>query len=145
MKRTAQSVVRYRQLEHTADVKVEVLGRDRAELLANAAFCVTDLMVDSGRVEPAGSMPVSLESADERESLMDWLRELLFIFSNKGFVAVRAEVLAADERSVKAVLHGEPYSLEKHGLKVELKTPTYHEFKLEHDSAGWRATVVFDA
>jgi SHS2 domain-containing protein len=138
-------VVRYRQLEHTADVKVEVFGRDRAELFANAAFCVADLMVESGLVEAAESMPVSLKSTDERELLMDWLRELLFLFSNKGFVATRAEVLAVDEKSVSAVLHGEPYSLQKHGLKVELKTPTYHEYSLEHGDAGWRAVVVFDA
>ena len=90
-------------------------------------------------------VPVTLHSADERELLMDWLRELLFLFSNKGFVAARAEVLAVDEKSVSAVLHGEPYSLEKHGLKVELKTPTYHEFNLVHGDAGWRAVVVFDA
>jgi SHS2 domain-containing protein len=126
-------------------VKVEIFGRDRAELLANAAFCVTDLMVESRAVEAVEPVPVSLKSADERELLMDWLRELLFLFSSKGFVAARAEMLSVDETSVSAVLHGERYSLAKHGLKVELKIPTYHEFSLERGDAGWRAVVVFDA
>lgn len=136
---------RYRQLEHTADIQVEIYGKDLAELLANAAYCVADLMVDIARVEPVEQVPVSLKSSGEDELLMDWLRELLFLFSNKGFVAARAEIVSAGPKRLDAVLHGEHYDLEKHGLKVELKTPTYHGYRLETTDAGLRATVLFDA
>jgi SHS2 domain-containing protein len=138
-------VQRYRQLEHTADIQVEIYGKDLAELLANAAFCVFDLMVDIARVEQSEQVPVSLRSTGEDELLMDWLRELLFLFSNKGFVAARAEIVSVAPKRLEAVLYGERYDLEKHGLKLELKTPTYHQFRLEKTDAGRRATVLFDA
>jgi len=42
--------MKYRLLEHTADLKVEIFGRDLPELFANAAFMLFDVMVDLKQV-----------------------------------------------------------------------------------------------
>jgi SHS2 domain-containing protein len=135
----------YRLLDHTADIRVEILGRDRAELFANAALCVFDVMLDRSRICECRTLALTVESTDETELLMDWLRELLFAFSSQGFAASRAEVTRLEPCRLEALLHGEPYAPERHGLKLELKVPTYHQFSIEKTPAGWRATVIFDA
>uniref|UniRef100_A0A7C4GEJ7 Archease n=1 Tax=candidate division WOR-3 bacterium TaxID=2052148 RepID=A0A7C4GEJ7_UNCW3 len=74
----------------------------------------------------------------------DWLRELLFLFSAQGFVTGRAEVLEIETGRLTAVLHGETYDPARHGLKLEVKTPTYHEYRLEETAGGWQATILLD-
>jgi len=138
-------LTRYRQLEHTADIKVEIYGRDLSELFENACFCVFDLMLDQASVRAERAVPVSLSSSDLPELFMDWLRELLFRFSNDSLAIARAEVGRISDRRAEATLYGEEFDLKRHGLKVELKTPTYHQFSLGKTTDGYEAVVVFDA
>ncbi len=149
----------YRQLEHTSDIKVEIYGRDLPELFRHAAFCLFDLMLDMTKVEPKQHYEVRLDNTDLSELFLDWLRELLFLFSAHGFAVCHTEVriLPADlsnQHSVSgnltsavhlsATLHGEPYDSTRHGFKVEVKTPTYHEYRLEQTPSGYRVTLVLD-
>jgi len=96
---------------------------------------------------PTRTETVELESPDEKELLMDWLRELLYLFSTRSFVTLAVEVkelkLGSPSR-LKAVLSGADYDQSVHGLKLEIKTPTYHQFSLERSASGFSATVLFD-
>lgn len=122
-----------------------MLGSNRAELFANAATCVFDLMLHRESIAMESSLPVSIDSPDSRELFLDWLRELLFAFSSREFAVARAELIELGTTRLRARLVGEPYNPSRHGLKVELKTPTYHGYLLEETPAGWRAVVLFDA
>jgi SHS2 domain-containing protein len=137
---------RYQLLEHTADLKVEIYGRDLNELFVNAAFMIFDVMLELERVAPVEVQTVAIKSADLAELFLDWLRELLYLFSVRGFVPGRVEIeqLAAEPALIKAVLAGETYDPGRHGLKIEIKTPTYHQYALERVPDGYRATVIFD-
>lgn len=126
-------------------MRVEITGRDLPELFGNAALCVFDVMLDRSRIRPDRSTEVVLEAADTAELFMEWLRELLFLFSTRGLAVATAEFTVLEPTRLSAVLSGEPFSLERHGLKVELKAPTYHDYSLRETPAGWRATVIFDA
>lgn len=149
----------YRQLEHTSDIKVEIYGRDLPELFCHAAFCLFDLMLDVTKVEPKQRHEVRLSNTDLSELFLDWLRELLFLFSTHGFAVSRTEVciLPADlsnqqtgsgnltsAASLSATLYGEAYDSARHGFKVEVKTPTYHEYRMEQTPSGYRVTLVLD-
>ena len=138
---------RYRQLEHTSDIRVAILGKDLSELFANAAFCLFDIMLDISKVKQTRTRELKLESADLSELFMDWLRELLFLFSNDSFVPARVEIrsLSSEEPcSLSAGLSGEDYDPERHGLRIEVKTPTYHQYELKQTEEGWQALVVLD-
>jgi SHS2 domain-containing protein len=138
---------RYRQLEHTSDIRVAILGKDLAELFANAAFCLFDIMLDITKVRETRTRKLKLESAGLSELFMDWLRELLFLFSDGSFVPSRVLIrsLSSDEPcSLSAELSGESYDPERHGLRIEVKTPTYHQYELKQTEEGWQALVVLD-
>jgi len=138
------SLPRYRLLEHTADLKTLIFGPSLVDLFANAAFMLFDVMLDLDRVAATESRPVALQSADTPELLLDWIRELLYLFSTHGFVTRRAEIRTLEAGRLAAVLHGSTYDPARHGLKLEVKTPTYHGFRLEPTPAGWQATILFD-
>ena len=136
---------RYRQLEHTADVRVEIYGRDLPELFQNACFCIFDVMLDHGSIREERTVTAALSAPDLPELFMDWLRELLFCFSTHSFAVASAHITQVDAGRVAAELRGETFDLDRHGLKVELKTPTYHQFTVEKTPEGYRACVIFDA
>lgn len=135
---------RYRLLEHTADLKVVIFGTSLEELFANTAFMLFDVMLDLKQVSETESRPITLKSADTRELLLDWVRELLFLFSTEGFVVSRTEISILSPDRLAATLHGSRYDPDRHGLKLEIKTPTYHEFRLEECTGSWQATILFD-
>jgi len=134
----------YRRLEHTSDIKVEIYGADLAGLFANAAICLFDLILDRESVREAKAVPVSLEAAALPELFLDWLRELLFLFSTRSLAIRRVEVGSIGPTRVVATAFGEEFDQERHGLKVEVKTPTYHEYRIEEGEDGYRATVILD-
>jgi SHS2 domain-containing protein len=76
---------------------------------------------------------------------MDWLRELLFLFSARGLALGSVSFSELTETRLRALVQGERFDPARHGLKLELKVPTYHQFSLEVTPAGWRALVIFDA
>jgi SHS2 domain-containing protein len=137
-------VIRYRKLEHTSDIKVEIYGADLRELFINAATCLFDLILDRKKVRETQSVPVSLESADLSELFLDWLRELLFLFSTHSLAIRRVGIGSVGPTEVQATVYGEEFDAERHGLKVEVKTPTYHQYRIDHTAKGYLATVIFD-
>lgn len=136
---------KYRLLEHTADLKVEIYGKDLLELFANAAFMLFDVMVDTGQVRERMREEVEIFSTDLNELFLDWLRELLYRFATKGFITKRVEVkVEVQPVHLCGTLYGESYEPKRHGLKIEIKTPTYHQFQLQEEKGNFKATVVFD-
>jgi SHS2 domain-containing protein len=134
----------WRRLEHTSDVKVEIYGKDLAELFTNAGACLFDLILDRKLVRERLKIEVKLKSDSLEELFLDWLRELLFTFSTRTVAVCRVELKLIEENRLEAVLFGDGFNERGHGLKVEVKTPTYHEYKIEKTAAGYTATVIFD-
>jgi SHS2 domain-containing protein len=124
---------------------VEVYGRTMPELFTNAAFCVADLVYRPELLKERRVLYVVLDAPCLAELLMEWLRELLYCFSVHRFAVHRVTIARLTERHLEASLWGEHFDPVRHGLKVEIKTPTYHNYRLEPEPGGFRATVVFDA
>ena len=141
---SARVKLRYRRLEHTSDIKVEIYGADLADLFTNAATCLSDLILDLEKVRETRSVPVALESAELPELFLDWLRELLFLFSAHSLAIRRVEISSIEPTKVHATVFGEEFDAERHGLRVEVKTPTYHQYRIDKTDEGYRATVLFD-
>jgi len=134
----------YRLLDHTSDVKVEIYGADLDGLFTNAATCLFDLILDRTKVSETVSQKVYLEAASLPELFLDWLRELLFLFSTRSLAIGRAEISSIEPTRISATVFGEEFDAERHGLRVEVKTPTYHEYRIEKTEDGFRATVILD-
>ncbi|MEO0079822.1 MAG: archease [candidate division WOR-3 bacterium] len=136
--------MRYRLLEHTADLRLEIFGENLEGLFANAAFALFDCMLDELPSAGERQESVSLTAPDLGELFLDWLRELLFLFATRGLVAVRVEFSELEPTRLRATLDVTTYQPERHGLKLEIKTPTYHQFEIGPFEGGYRAVVLFD-
>jgi SHS2 domain-containing protein len=136
--------MRYRYLNHTSDLGVEIYGQDLNELFANALFTIFDNILDLQAVKIKETRKITLAQENLEELFMDWLRELLFIFATEYFVAKEVKTLTIDNYRLEAEIAGEPFDSTRHRVKIEIKTPTYHMFQIAKTETGYRATVIFD-
>ncbi len=136
--------MRYRYIDHTSDLGVEIFGKNLEELFANACFTIFDNILNLNSVEAKEKRTVTLRSSNLQDLFMDWLRELIFLFSYEYFVVKKVSKIELKDNTLTAELRGENFDQSRHQVKIEIKTPTYHMFQVEKTEKGYKATVVFD-
>lgn len=139
----------FRFLDHTADLAVEVTAPTVPGLFAEAARAFADCVTDVTALEPRQLLNVRLTASAHDELLVDFLNELLFRFEGGGFLPCRALVSldGAAERGweLQARLEGEPFDLDRHPYRTQIKGITWHGLTLAQLEDGtWRAMVVLD-
>ncbi len=138
------NVQRYKEIEHTADLGVEIYGATLEELFQNAGYALFDTIADITTVEPTVERSISV-SGDDTESLMfNWLRELLYLFSVHEELYGEFEIHSLQPTAIEACIRGEQLDLEKHRFETEIKAITYHQFEVSQHEKSWQARVVFD-
>jgi len=139
----------YAELDHPADVFLEIWGRDLPGLFENALFALYDHIAELERFETVRKESIEVRGSTPADALRSLLSEALYRFSTDGFVAASAEIdvqtTSGGELEVTAVLHGENLDHERHTLLAEVKAVTYHQLTVEPTpDGGWQATVLFD-
>lgn len=130
----AAGAVGYRLLEHATDAIVEVEAESAGEAFADAGRAVRDITLDAGLVEPSSELAVSAEGHDWRHLLFDWLEAVTLVLITDGFAvsSVDARLASPPPRGrVEGIVRGEPLDVARHGFKVEIKAPTFHEMEVD--------------
>ena len=142
---------KYSLFDHTADIGVEIFGRTKKELFTNAAFALFDILIQdidkkrkTKRVSKERMKVRIVEGADLEDLLVNFLRELLFLFNGSRCVVNRGTIIACSNKRLAVQLTVEPYNSKKHLIKTELKAVTYHGLSVEKTKSGWKARVIFD-
>ncbi len=137
-------MLRYKEFEHTADVGVEIYGNTREELFENAGYALFDTIADTTTITPQITRSVHVIGDDIESLLMNWLRELLYLSSVRQEIYAEFEIHSIQPTSIEATIKGEPFDLEKHNFRTELKAITYHQFSVTKKNETWNARVIFD-
>ncbi len=134
----------YEHLEHTADIAIRVWGRTLKQLFANSGLAFIDQIVDIGSVEPRERHLVVIRGEDREDLFLNWLRELLYLFSTEGNLFCRFEIHALTKVYLEAEGFGEAFHPQKHPFRTEIKGVTYHQFTLGKEHGRYFATVILD-
>ena len=134
--------MRYERLEHTADVMVRCTGATLEECFCNAAYALSDQMIDASTVDEKLSFDIDVSGDDDEDRLFSYLSEVLFIIDSESVALGRFTVRFAGDRVIGKA-YGEPLDLKKHRPKTEIKAVTYHMMHI--DPSVPELTVVFDA
>ena len=134
--------MRYERLDHTADVMVRCTGRTLEECFENAAYALSDQMLDATTVDEKVSFNIDVSGDDLEDRLFAYLSEILFIMDAESVALCRFTVSFDGDR-VRGKAYGEPLDLRKHHPKIEIKAITYHMMRI--DPGVPELTVVFDA
>jgi SHS2 domain-containing protein len=135
----------FREIEHTADLGIEVEAETLPEVFRRAGLALFALMVDPDGVEAREERRIAVPQAgDVAEVLRDWLAACLRLFLREGFVACEIEVVKAGPEGVDSRLRGEKLDQGRHRFLTEVKAVTWHGLRLEREGDRWRGRVIFD-
>lgn len=134
----------YEIIDHTADIGLHVFGNDPADLFRNAARALTDVITDRRNVVAVDSIGVSVEGHDWPDLMVNWLRELLYLWSGKDLLIASVEVDRIDNQRIVAVAGVEPFQPDRHRIRNEIKAVTYHQIDVSEGLTGWEATIILD-
>ena len=136
----------YKLFDHTADIGVEISGRTRKELFVNAAAALFDVMIENKAGQKAAKQKkkISVEGADVADLLINFLRELLYLFNGEQFITGSCEIINFNNTEIAVQLTGEKFSNTRHLTKTEIKAVTYSGAKVERLKDGWKARIIFD-
>jgi SHS2 domain-containing protein len=135
---------RYELLDHTADIGIIAYGMDLLETFGNAAYAMFDILTDIDKIKEKDRFDLQVSASDVEELLVTWLDELLYRYETERVIFKRFVIEDMDETSLRAVAFGEKIDLLRHEVKLEIKSVTYHQLKVEKTDDGWRAQVIFD-
>lgn len=134
----------YRILDHTADLRIEVTGKGIEGLFVSSAEALTDLLVDIDSIDTKYNIEVSADGDDRGELLVDFIRELLFLFSVKGKIFSKFDIMKLSDKKITAHCFGEDFDPNRHELKIEIKAITYHGLEITKSENDFRVSIIFD-
>jgi len=136
--------MKYRLLDHTADFRVHVFGSTPEELFSNAACAMFDQVTDPELLKGLDSQVLEVTGADWPDLMINWLRELLYIWTGEGKLVKTVYVSSINENLISANILFDNYSQNQHVIKNEIKAVTYHRIHVGKGPSGWEAKIILD-
>jgi len=134
----------FREIEHTADLAIEVTADSLSELFSTTGEALFALIADPKTIEGRNEISVTANGKGPEELLHAWLRELLAQFNLKNFIAVHCKIDQLTDEYVAGTITGDNLDLNRHRFYTEIKGVTYHDFKVWQENGHWYARIIFD-
>lgn len=135
---------KYEIIDHTADIGLRARGRDLAELFANAAYGMFDILADLKNVQAEQKLTINLKAPNIEELFLSWLRELLYQYNSKEIILKQFSIDKLTSQMLSAEVKGEKLDPSKHSLKKEIKAVTYHQLEVKQVKGAWQGQAIFD-
>lgn len=126
----------------TSDVMFEAYGKDAKELFENAALAVSTVMCDVRKVKAERSIEADVKGKDLQDLLFNWLNHVIALVDIHNMFFSKFKVAEISGKRLKARCYGED-ARSGNSLTV-VKSVTYHDFRLEKNDKGYKATIVLD-
>ena len=135
--------MKFKFLEHTADIKFQAFGDTIEEVFENSALAMFNTMHD-GKIKSKKSFKIKVKGKDFESLLYNFLEELLFLFDSKCFFLAKVEKIEIDGKKFKleAKVFGD--DAKNYEIHLDIKAITYNEMFVQKVKNKWVAQVVLD-
>jgi SHS2 domain-containing protein len=135
---------KYTVLKRTSDLSIRVQGKTQAELLSNSASALFDLMTDLEKVQVRENLPLEVEGVDRDDLIVNWIRELLYLFQGSGYLLREFKIHEARDDYVRAEVSGEKYHPDLHEILRDIRSLIYQQCRMEKTGDQWLARLSFE-
>jgi len=136
--------VKYILIDHTADFGMQVFGSDSQELFTNAALALFDVITEMDVLKGRDSCNIKVSGEDWPDLMINWLRELLYLWNGKAMLVKSVQILTLSESHISAKIYFDAYKPDRHIINTEIKAVTYHQIQVKGSPSGWKAQIIFD-
>ncbi|MCS7144346.1 MAG: archease [Archaeoglobaceae archaeon] len=133
--------MRYKFIDHTADIAFEAYGKNLEELMENSALAFYEAFVDKKKLKGSEKRTIEVEADEDDLLLYRWLNELLFLFETQFFAGKRVKVRIENRKAIGEIEGGK---FDRSAVRVEPKAITMHKFGIRKEGDKLIAFVVVD-
>jgi SHS2 domain-containing protein len=135
---------KYRLTRRQSELAVRVTGNSQADLFANSAFALFDVMADVDKIEVKERINLEVEGTDRDDLMVNWMRELLYLYQGSGYLLREFNIGEVKDTIVKAEVCGEKIDPDRHEVKQEIGAVAFHKSRMEKTGNQWTAQVIFE-
>ena len=136
--------MKYKFINHTADLGIKVRGKTLKELFENAGWSMFDIITDLDKVKERKSFKIRIKANDKEDLLVNWMRDLLYKFNGENYLLKKFEVEKIGKSSLEGKVKGEKLNLSYHSLKREIKAVTFNNPEVKKKDKYWEGQIIFD-
>jgi SHS2 domain-containing protein len=135
--------VKYKFLDHTADIKFQAYGKTIEEAFENSALAMLSDIYGK-KVKETKKIKIKVKGGDFEGLLYNFLEEFLFLLDSKGFLACKVKKIKIDKKNFKleAELFGD--DAKNYGFTNTVKAITYNDMFVKNNNRKWVIQVVLD-
>ena len=131
--------MKYKILEHPADIKIQAFGKTKQALFLNAMKGMNAVLKSKSKTQNA-KRKISVKSLDLNSLLVDFLSEVLYLTQVNKEVYNDVKFTKFNDKQLEAELTGN--KIESFG--EDIKGVTYHDLKIEKENNQYQVTILFD-
>jgi SHS2 domain-containing protein len=134
----------YRLTTRQSELAVRVIGNSQADLFANSAFALFDVMTDVDKIDIKEELPLEVEGMDRDDLLVNWMRELLYLYQGSGYMLKEFRIHDVKDTVLKAAVCGEKIDPDRHEIRKEISAVAYNQGRMQKTGNQWTAQLIFE-
>lgn len=138
----------YQQIEHTADIAIEIYADSIENLFRAGTEAWHDLSIDAGETKSSGTKNIKLKAATYEELLIIFLSEINYQLQVFKWLSKSIKSISLDKQKneyyIDAEVEGGSADFESLIIKEEIKAVTFHQVKIEKKENLFTTKIVFD-
>ena len=138
------NIKRYRVTPHHSELAVKVFGSSQVELFQNSGWALFDVTTDIEKIETKDYVPLEVEGTDRDDLLVNWVRELLYLYQGSGYLLKEFRISELGDKLVKAEACGEKIDPDRHEIKKEIMAIAYDKSRMAKTGDQWTAQLIFE-
>jgi SHS2 domain-containing protein len=133
----------YRVTARQSELAVKVTGISQADLFANSALALFDVMTDVEKIDVKERLALEVEGTDRDDLLVNWMRELLYLYQGSGYLLKLFQIREVKDTVIKAEVGGEKIDPDRHEITQEIAAVAYHQSRMTKTGNLWTAQLIF--
>ena len=137
--------MKYKFLEHTADIKFIMHGKNPKAIFENCALALSEFLSNGNEIKNISEKKFKIAGRDYEELLYNFIDEIIYFFDAENFIPLNAQIKLEEvkgKKILRAILFGDK-TKDYENLKG-LKSATYSEMYVENKGDKWEAQAVVD-
>jgi|TARA_Y100000310_G_scaffold344913_1_gene460487 SHS2 domain-containing protein len=138
--------MKYKFLEHTADIKFQAFGKSIEEVFENSAWAMFNAMYD-GKVKSSSiskKLKINVKGKDFESLMYNFLEEFLVLLDSEGFFLSKIEKIKIDKKKFTLNVEVSGNNSENYEISQHIKAVTYNDMFIHKEGKKWIAQVVID-
>lgn len=135
--------MKYKFIEHTADIEFDAYGKDLEEVFSNCAYAFVESICKEN-IKEKERKKFEVEGKDLENLLYNFLEEFLVLFDSENFILSRILKIEIDEKKLKLKCEISGDNAENYEIISHVKAVTYNSMFVKKEKDKWIAHVVLD-